>query len=287
MCHRAKVVFYKEFNEINFYVEDAEQENLYEVLLRSQYPSVRIDRIFPLGGKEAVLRHAASCDNEALPAFRAYILDRDFDHLLGKASVHPNVFYLDRFCIENYLIEEPGFVEVVVESQPKRRRSEVTATLDMATAISTTFGALRPLFVYFACVQRFSLGLQNCSSAPEMYCHAKRRWEVDPAALTRYLDAIVAVAAHIEPPIVDPLVDERMADAMSTDDHKLVSGKHVLAMLFHYIKGEYSLGSTTFESFIYRLAKNCTLTSFSDIAPRILAAANAFNKGTGRRALKQ
>ena len=275
-------VFYEEFNEINFYVEDAEQENLYEVLLRRIYPSVKIGRIFPLGGKKAVCSHAASSDNEALSAFRAYILDRDFDHLLGKALTHPNVFYLDRFCIENYLIEEAGIVEVVVESHPKRRRTEVSASLDMATIIRSTFNSLRPLFVYFACVQRFSLGLPNCRSAPEVYCQAKRRWEVDPTALKIYADRIVAVASHIEPPIVNPLVDSRMADAMGADDHSLVSGKHALAMLFHYLKSKFSLGSITFESFVYRLAKNCTLASFRDLSPRIIAAANAFNQCNGR-----
>jgi len=275
-------VFYEEFNEINFYVEDAEQENLYEVLLRRIYPSVKIGRIFPLGGKKAVCSHAASSDNEALTAFRAYILDRDFDHLLGKAFTHPNVFYLDRLCIENYLIEEAGIVEVVVESHPKRRRTEVSASLDMATIIGSTFNSLRPLFVYFACVQRFSLGLPNCRLAPEVYCQAKRRWEVDPTALTRYADSIVAAASHIEPPIVNPLVDSRMADAMGADDHSLVSGKHALAILFHYLKSKFSLGSITFESFVYRLAKNCTLTSFSDLSPRIIAAANAFNQCNGR-----
>jgi hypothetical protein len=73
-----------------------------------------------------------------------------------------------------------------------------------------------------------------------------------------------------------------MADAMGADDHSLVSGKHALAMLFHYLKSKFSLGSITFESFVYRLAKNCTLTSLRDLSPRIIAAANAFNQCNGR-----
>ena len=117
-------VFYSEFNEINFYVEDADQENLYEVILRRLFPGVKVDRIFPLGGKDAVLRHASSSANENLPAFRAYILDKDFDDLLEKKVTRPNVFYLDRFCIENYLLDENAFVEIVIESLPRKHRQE-------------------------------------------------------------------------------------------------------------------------------------------------------------------
>jgi len=55
-------------------------------------------------------------------------------------------------------------------------------------------------------------------------------------------------------------------------DYELVSGKFVAAMLFHYIKSEYNLGSMTFESFVYRLAKNCTLRSMREFAERVRAA---------------
>jgi Protein of unknown function (DUF4435) len=278
-------VFYEEFNDINFYVEDSEQENLYEVIFRRLFPSVRIDRIFPLGGKEAVLRHAGSAGNISLPAFRAYILDRDFDSFLGGLSTLSNVFYLGRFCIENHLLEEQALVEIAVETHPKIPRSKIAATLDIGTHILQSFCALRPLFICFACVQRFKLGLQNCGSPPEVYCLSKRRWEVDPAALARYVEAMISAGNLLSPPLLDPLTDARMADVSSATDHELVSGKHVATMLFHYIKSKYSLGSITFHSFIYRLAKNCSLTSLGDLGPRIVAEANVFNAARSRASL--
>lgn len=269
-------IFYAGFNDINFYVEDAEQENLYEVILRRRFPDVRVDRIFPLGGKEAVRRHAEEPQNEALPAYRAYILDKDFDDLLGTMSTHPNIFYLDRFCIENYLLEESAFVEVVVESHPKKKRETITNQLQMTPTVDRIFYTLRPLFICFACVQRFDLGLQNCGSAPEMYCHKDRRWELDPAALTRYFEAIKSVGSGFSPPITDPTSDARMADAIALNNHKLVSGKHILCILFHYIKSKFNLGSITLGSFVYRLAKNCSLQHLDQFAASVSAAAAVF-----------
>ena len=278
-------VFYAEFNEINFYVEDSEQENLYEVLLRGLFPKIRIDRIFPLGGKEAVLQHATSGSDDTLPAFRAYLLDKDFDDFLGGMVAHPNVFYLDRFCIENYLVDESAFVEIAVESQPRKRRKDLASMLDMRDRIRSTLDALRPLFVYFACVQRFSLDLQNVGSAPEMYCDPKRLWEPDPAVVVRYRSAVISEAKRIgvSPPLEDPIEDDRMEDARTADDHALVSGKHLVAMMFHYLKSKCSLGSITFDSFLYRLAKNCELSSLDGVAARVAAGAVEFKSELSKR----
>lgn len=271
-------VFYAGFNEINFYVEDAEQENLYEVILRSHFPSVRIDRIFPLGGKEAIRSHAEHPQNNVIPAYRAYILDRDFDHLLQLQCDHPNVFYLDRFCIENYLLEEAALIEIVVESHPKIQRSKIVDQLRIQDVLNQTFASLRPLFICFAFTQRFGLALQNCSSPPEMYCKKARRWELEPSALDAYLNAIASVTPPDTQPLLDPVLDGRIADAAALDDHNLISGKHVAMMMFHYLKHNYSLGSITFNSFVYRLAKNCALLPLEQLCQRISAAKEAFNR---------
>src|SRR5690242_16106460 len=82
-------IFYADFNDVNFYVEDEEQENLYFAVLGKLFRSLRIARIFPLGGKPAVLQHATASANEQVDVFRAYIVDRDFDHLVGKEFEHP------------------------------------------------------------------------------------------------------------------------------------------------------------------------------------------------------
>jgi hypothetical protein len=271
-------IFYAEFNEINFYVEDIDQENLYEVILRNLFPAVRIDRIFPLGGKQAVLAHALSVESAGITAFRAYILDKDFDDLLGIQVSHPNVFYLDRFCIENYMLEESAIVEVVTESHPKKRRQDIARDLDISQMVEHLLSSLKPLFICFACVQRFNLGLANCGEAPEKYCEKRRLWEIDQNAFRSYQGLLVKACKEqrLNPPFENPFTDERISDIVAADEHTLVCGKYVVAMLFHYIKSKYILGNITFESFVFRVAKGCSFATLHELGRRISQGADAY-----------
>lgn len=276
-------IFYNGFNDINFYVEDEDQENLYEALLKKLFPSVTVQKIFPLGGKKAVVQHAMSTNNENITAFRAYIVDKDFDDLRELQLVHPNIFYLDRFCIENYLTEEHAIVEIVVENNPKKKRADVLAQLALKSTIESTYASLRSLFLLFLCVQELGLNLKNCGASPETYCLKSRRWEIDDKHFYSYQERVVAAAriVGVTPPLKDPLSDERFATAASAPSHTLVSGKYVAAMLFHYVKSKYGLGSMTFDSFIFRLAKNCSVGALQDLATRIAKAASDYDAPIG------
>jgi len=277
-------IFYSDFNDVNFYVEDEEQENLYEEILKKLFSGVRIARIFPLGGKAAVLQHATSSSNDGVKRFRAYIVDRDFDYLLGKRFKHPNVFYLDRFCIESHLLEPSAVVELVIENQPKRRRTDIVVTLSIDSKLPSFYGCLRPLFALFFCAQRLDLGVKNCSSPPEAFCKPKRLWELEDNAIARYEAELKADAEAklLDPPLVEPRSDSRLSRAVRAPDYSLVSGKFVAAMLFHYVKSKYGLGSITFESFVYRLAKNCELLSMRPFAARVRAATRAYEAKSAR-----
>jgi len=261
-------IFYSDFNEVNFYVEDAEQENLYFEILKKLFESVSITRIFPLGGKPAVFQHATSEANQRIKCFRAYIVDRDFDHLLKIELEHPNVFYLDRFCIENYLLEDAAIVEVVIESHPKLRKTDVEIALSLNTQIPALFGCLRPLFLLFFCAQSLNLGVKNCSLRPETFCEPKRLWELKGNAIVNYRDGLSSItqASGLGSDLFDSQCDAAISQADIVSDHELISGKFVATMLFHYVKSKYVLGSITFESFVYRLAKNCTLQSMRAFA---------------------
>lgn len=264
-------VFYGEFNDVNFYVEDADQENLYETLLRKLFPSLRIARVFPLSGKKAVLQHAAAPENQESNPRRIYVLDKDFDDLLGTNVADHRVIYLDRFCIENYLVEEAAVVEVVVENHPKKKRGDVETALSLPTLVEQCLSDLRPLFLLFFCVQRFDLGLKNCSSKPEQFCKSERLWIINAEAISQYLESVKEAAFYkgVSPPLVDPWGDERLRPIHDADVHAIIAGKFLLTMIFHYIKSRFSMGSITFDSFRFRVAKNCDTASLSTVRSRI------------------
>jgi hypothetical protein len=264
-------IFYTDFNDVNFYVEDEHQENLYLEILRKLFKRTRITRIFPLGGKSAVLRHALSPDNQNTPCFRAYIVDRDFDHLLGQSLRHPNVFYLDVFCIENHLLEPNAVIELIVENHPKKRREDVETKLSLDVTIPSFYDHLRPLFSLFFCAQYLNLGVKNCSAPPEPFCKPRRLWELDSSAVDGYRQELKSAAngSGVDENKFDSQCTAAISRTAGVPNSRLVSGKFLAAMIFHYVKSSYSLGSMTFESFVYRMAKNCTLRSMRPLARRI------------------
>lgn len=258
-------VFFRDYNEVSFFVEDEDQENLYFEIFRRLFPNVSFDRIIPLGGKPAVLAHAKKPENAEIKN-RVYILDKDFDDLLGKTEDIKDVYYLDRFCIENYLMEEDAITEVVVESRPKAKRSEIAKTLDLQSYFDETNGQLKHLFSLFFLAQLEGLEIENCRSKPEKYCDPRAPWKLLDSRIDNYLEAINDQCKQRAcGELVDFSEDHRLEHFHKCSLHEVVSGKFWLNLLFHYVKSHYSQGSITFESFVYRLAKNCTLQSLDPL----------------------
>lgn len=267
-------IFYDDFNDVHFFVEDQDQENIYEIVFRKLFPELRVARIFPLGGKQAVLRRCTQDAQRASGPPSAYIVDKDFDDLLGCRVSRPFLFYLDRYCIENYFLEPEAIVEVVIESLPKLKRSEVSAALNLSAKLTEVAESMRQLFQLFYCVQRYDLGLKNCALAPEIFCQKTRRWIVDSQAIAKYSQQVsqAALTTPHAAALSDPLTDTEVAKLGSLDCHLIVSGKHICALLFHYVKSKYNVGTITFDSFLFRLAKNATLAPLNSLAAAIRAA---------------
>lgn len=264
-------VFYSKLNDVNFYVEDSEQENLYYAILKKHFPTLNFSKIFPLGGKSNVLAHAKDPINKITRPKKVYIVDQDFDHLSGAIESIKNVFYLDRYCIENYLIEEDAIIEVVIENNPRLKSADVVLNLGLVEFLRRTESDLKELFILFYSVQLFQLGIKNCASKPEEFCEAKKLWEIAQARVEDYRKLVVsnAIPPKANPALVDPSTDERLQPARTSNPEQLISGKFLLAVIFHYVKSKYSLGSITFESFVYRVAKNATLHSLTPTTRKI------------------
>ena len=78
---QAESAFFQQFNEVDFYVEDEDQENFYFCILKKLLPEVRFENIFPHKGKARVIKHAV--ENQ-LPRKSIYVVDKDFDDVLGR-----------------------------------------------------------------------------------------------------------------------------------------------------------------------------------------------------------
>jgi hypothetical protein len=87
-------IFFGQFNEIEFYVEDTEQEHLYFNVLKKLFPDLKFEKIFPLNGKVNVVNESKlHVSNKK----KVFIVDLDFDHILGTKLNYSNLFYLNKY----------------------------------------------------------------------------------------------------------------------------------------------------------------------------------------------
>lgn len=270
----ARDIFFGEFNDVNFYVEDEDQENLYFEILNKLFDKVKIDQIFPLGGKANVLVHAADLSSRRFGK-SVYIVDKDFDDLLGEKVLNDNVFYLSKYCIENFLIEEHALLEIAVEAQPKKKRYKLISELRVGDFISESLESLDILFRMFFIVQRLDLRMKNCDCAPETFSVKGKPHKLDTKKIEAYrtdltkeilVKGLVQSEDDVNALIINaypPLPDARR------DIH--ISGKFIMAMLMHYVKVKIKCGNISLDSFAYRLAKNSNFENLYGLRDEILA----------------
>lgn len=263
----ARDVFFDAYNGVNFYVEDEEQENLYHLVLKRLFPSIRITQIFPLKGKENVLAHAKDPTNLPRASRCVYILDKDFDDLLGKVIEQGNVFYLRKFCIENFLLEPDAFIEVVIEEQPRKKRTTVESTLKLPAFLENSIESLNLLFRLFYIVQALDLGLRNCGCAVERFAQEASRYKVDAELVDTYRREVQTAALESgkckTPEEFCKLVESAFPKDAEPDSN--ISGKYLLALVSHHIKRHLNWGTVTADSITYRLARHSTLRELESL----------------------
>lgn len=109
--------FYQDYVAAIFFFEDEHHEVVYERILMRILPRLRSFQVICLGGKTKVIAKA----KEARPqgAKWLFVLDKDFDDLLGDVFEHQDVYYLRAFSLENYLVDLNGIIGLAVEMNPR------------------------------------------------------------------------------------------------------------------------------------------------------------------------
>lgn len=109
--------FHLEYVTAFFYFEDAEHESVYERLLHRIFPKIKKFQVICLGGKTKVLEKAREPRERDKKSI--FVLDKDYDDLLGHVEVLPDVYYLHKYSIENYFSDVASLLHVVVDEMPR------------------------------------------------------------------------------------------------------------------------------------------------------------------------
>lgn len=149
----ASLVLFSHEIELFVFVEDEDllgkNEKFYLILLQRIFENTKL-KIKGLGGRNEVLK----CNTEYLknPIYKAlFIIDGDYDILhSSNKTLSPGLFRLNKYCIENYLIQEKAIVEILCENHSSMTIQDVSDKFNYKTWEQNICDATNELVVLYA-----------------------------------------------------------------------------------------------------------------------------------------
>ena len=139
----ARPDFYASYADITIIVEDVGKENFYgEVMRRLLQGQPKTARVLGVGGKSQVLKRISERDETQQGRREFYLVDGDFDELLGvEFSDIVCSYRLRRYDIESYLVEELAVCTIASEEKPSIDADQFQDSLELSDWISDVVDA--------------------------------------------------------------------------------------------------------------------------------------------------
>lgn len=219
------------YNDIEIYVEDTANQNIWLRLLRRLIPDdVNLSSVNMLGGRQNVIK-ACRLDQATDARKRLYIIDGDFDHVLGRRKPSlKHLHRLDAYCLENILINEDYLREIVIDFCSNTSASVADSLLDYHGVLEQFETPLRALFLVYAIATKLkakvkSVGLGSgllLDSTPEKIRFSAQK------ILSRAKEILKKLVKQHGYSSVKKVARELQGRAMNLPVRKVVSGKEYL-----------------------------------------------------------
>lgn len=148
---KALALLKRPYNDVDIFVEDTGNHNMWLLTVRRLLPlGTKITSVNMLGGRDAVIS-ACKLDQTNTGRRKLYIVDGDFDYLLGKSRKKLKYYYrLRSYCIENLLIRENPLIQVGLENSPKLNEAQIAKEINFQIIMREVEELLVPLFISYA-----------------------------------------------------------------------------------------------------------------------------------------
>ena len=272
----ARPAFFAHYNDIIIIVEDEGKENFYaELLKRLLRGNPRMTKILGVGGKRQVFERLEGREVSSRWWQEFYLVDDDFDDLLGRESPDSIYFYrLRRYDIENYLVEETAVCTIAEEESPRSTATEYLDALRFGSWMAEVIDIAVRLAACAALLQELDETQVGISQSIERYVNENSVLP-DSASIESHIGQVRASQSVVELEEFDRLLEqmiERMGNS-SLERIRWVSGKDILIPLLIRLLRQNVRRSLKKESLCFRLARNCEFLELTELRDRILAVA--------------
>lgn len=264
----SRVLFLASSTELNVFVEDDGKEYEYEEILERLLPdSIKINIIFPTGGK-LKLEEAYELFGKSEEYGKCFfIADGDFDKALERTQINaPNFLYLEKYNIESYFIDEScigNFMRPILHEQLDKTKQ----IIDYPSWESTISSYFKKIFALHFIVQNNSLGIPNVSKGVAFFIEKNGLPKEDN--LNRYIDDIEKFLPDVKDEI--SANTEKLESIYGTDMTCFVCGKYLIESLARFLGSKLSKKKIGYEELERFLISNFDITSLEYIKDKLFA----------------
>lgn len=269
----AKFIFYQDVNDIDFFIEDKDENTrkiILELLQRTFSNEIQISQIFSLGGREKVIKQY---ENRAENRTQVFMIDGDLNLLFEQFNFQKGLVSLDKYCIENFLCDVDSVHTLLYEECPTETDfNSMCQEFAFQEWWDKQKKLLYRLFIEYAVEKVNSLGITTVKYRVERLSrqgelnhkdvktriHSLRNEIKNRITKEEYNSSRVRIIHNIK--------------ESSLSCESFVSGKdYILPLLFAKIK-KYSSSTIKDERLKYRLSKICNTESLERvIRPHLIA----------------
>jgi len=238
----------------NIVVEDKNKEYEYEPIFKRLLGNAPQYIIFALGGKTQVLGAYARISAGGYPSLESlgevYLLDGDFDfvNIDENDNNHSTLIYLDRYDIENYLIDKVA-IESFSQGKVRSSMKNVETHVEYSGWFESTTQQLHKLFVLFYLVQKNELGIENVGKAKHHFFDATGAFNEGGyltymAEVKQCLEDVRQIDFDVEMSTCQDIITR----AIGQDISRVISGKHYIFSIIKHLKNKdcYKTGDDDF-----------------------------------------
>ena len=266
----AKHIFYHHINDISIFIEDTEQvvSKVFLTLLQPHLGNIRLEKIFPLGGRTAVIEKAKQETNKK----NIFIVDGDLYLLCGEYRPLPdNVIRLEKYSIENYLITDIDTIYSYVDSNiTSHDKPSIIDKLDIESWLNQQ-AEFEELYYLFALSHKCQSGIITTgrnfcnftTNFKDFYPCSNKIQEIYSSVKS---DLITKGKFKDNDDLELSLKEMKESFSNSFDAIKYINGKLLIQLLFNLIQDKFSKFRFTKDVAKNQLAKHCPCYVFEPIA---------------------